>query len=221
MKLAIYDFDGTYISKQTLPLMYKLWKEKHLNDTAYKKIWYGFIWRYVLYKLKIFGWNKRKINPYTMRKTADLFRSISRETLDQFIIDNYHNVQAYIFQPMKEQIKVDKAAGYHIVLLSGNLDIILKPFKKDGFDTIIGSSSQENGEILPSEKIQILIEEDKKKALLEHFKDADFKNSKAYADNGYDIPILELVGKAYAVNPDKELEKHALKNNWTIIKKDN
>ncbi|MFP4479096.1 MAG: HAD family hydrolase [Candidatus Izemoplasmatales bacterium] len=221
MKLAIYDFDGTYVSEQTLPLMYKLWKEKQLNDKAYKRIWYGFIWRYVLYKLKIFGWNKRRINPYTMRKTADLFRSIPRKKLDQFLMDNYKNLQRFIFQPMKAKIKVDKDAGYHIVLLSGNLDVILKPFKNDGFDTIIGSISEENGQILPSDKIHILIEEDKKKALLERFKDADYKNSKAYADNGYDLPILELVGKAYAVNPDKELEKHALKNNWTIIKKDN
>ncbi|QWC00353.1 haloacid dehalogenase-like hydrolase [Mycoplasmatota bacterium] len=220
MKLAIYDFDGTYVSKQTLPLMYKLWKEKHLNDKAYKKIWYGFIWRYVLYKLKVFGWTKRKINPYTMRKTADLFRSIPRDILNQFINDNYQNLQAYIFEPMRKQIQVDKDAGYHIVLLSGNLDIILKPFKKDGFDTIIGSVFEEKGEFLPSDKIHILIEGQKKKALLERFKDADYKNSKAYADNGYDIPILELVGKAYAVNPDKELEDHALKNNWNIIKKD-
>ncbi|MDA3932674.1 MAG: haloacid dehalogenase-like hydrolase [Tenericutes bacterium] len=221
MKLAIYDFDGTYVSKQTLPLMYKLWKEKHLNDKAYKRIWYGVIWRYVLYKLKIFGWTKRKINPYTMRKTADLFRSVPRETLDQFLIDHYNNLQKYIFEPMKKQILQDKANGFHIVLLSGNLDIILKPFKNDGFDTIIGSVSEENGQILPSDKIHILIEDEKKKALIERFKDADYKNSKAYADNGYDIPILELVGDAYAVNPDKELEKHAIKNNWNIVKKDN
>ena len=221
MKLAIYDFDGTYVSKQTLPILYKLWKDKQLNDRVYKKIWCGFIVRYILYKLKIFGWNKRRINPYTMRKTADLFASISKEQLDLFLIDNYHNLQNYVFEPLRKQMIQDKEDGYHIVLLSGNLDIILEPFKKDGFDTIIGTKSKKNNHLLSSNEIEVIIEDGKKQMILETFPNADLKASKAYADNGYDIPILDLVGTAYAVNPDKELEKYALKNNWKIIKKDN
>ena len=221
MKLAIYDFDGTYVSKQTLPILYKLWKDKQLNDRVYKKIWRGFIVRYILYKLKIFGWNKRRINPYTMRKTADLFASISKEQLDLFLIDNYHNLQNYVFEPLRKQIIQDKKDGYHIVLLSGNLDIILEPFKKDGFDTIIGTKAEKNNHLLSSNEIEVIIEDGKKQMILETFPNADLKASKAYADNGYDIPILDLVGTAYAVNPDKELEKYALKNNWKIIKKDN
>ncbi|MGE4572503.1 MAG: HAD family hydrolase [Candidatus Izemoplasmatales bacterium] len=218
MKLAIYDFDGTYVSKQTLPLLYKLWKKKKLNKAMYKKIWYGFVWRYILYKLKIFGWDKRRINPYTMRKTADLFRSISRESLDQFLIDHYHNIQSVVFHPLKTQIQEDKKNGFHIVLLSGNLDIILQAFKNDGFDTIIGSKSMKNGEILSSKDIEVIIEDKKREMILKHFPQADLKASKAYADNGYDIPVLEMVGNAFAVNPDKELEKHAIKNNWIIIR---
>jgi phosphoserine phosphatase len=220
MKLAIYDFDGTYVSKQTLPLLYRLWKKKGLNDKVYKKIWRGFIWRYVLYKLKIFGWNKRRINPYTMRKTADLLGSISREKLNRFLNDYYQFLQAYIFKPLKEQLLIDKEQGYHTVLLSGNLDIILQPFKEEGFDTIIGSQSTLDGQLLGSDDIHILIEGDKKARLLEVFPHADYDQSKAYADNGYDLPILQLVGHAYAVNPDKELETYAKTYGFEVIKKE-
>lgn len=220
MKLAIYDFDGTYVSKQTLPLLYRLWKSKGLNDKVYKKIWRGFILRYILYKLKIFGWNKRRMNPYTMRKTADLLASIPSDKRTQFLNDYYIFLQDYIFKPLKKQLLLDKEQGYHTVLLSGNLDIILQPFKQEGFDTIIGSQSTLNDEILPSHKIHILIEDDKKNRLLQVFPDADYKASKAYADNGYDLPILEMVGQAYAINPDKELESYAKVYGFEIIKKE-
>lgn len=218
MKLAIYDFDGTYISKQTLPLMYKLWRKQKLNNKVHRKVWSHILWRYLLYKLKIFGWDKRRINPYSMQQTASLFQSVSSDVLQAFLLDNYHNLQAYIFQPIKEQLKKDKEAGYHTVLLSGNLDIILHPFKEDGFDTIIGSQSYKNNKLLSSNEVEILIEDKKRETILEMFPKANLKESKAYADNGYDIAILEIVGEPCAVNPDKELEKHALKHHWKIIK---
>lgn len=217
MKLAIYDFDGTYVSKQTLPLLYKLWKKKHLNDKAYKKIWRGFLWRYMLYKLKIFGWDKRRINPYTMRKTADLFASIPKEKLDLFLSEYYIYLQDYVNEKLKKQLTEDIEKGYHPVLLSGNLDIILEPFKNDGFKTIIGTKSLKNNQILKSDKVKILIEDKKLKALQRAFPDANYRKSKAYADNGYDLPVLKTVGKAIAVNPDKELRAYALENQWKII----
>lgn len=217
MKLAIYDFDGTYVSKQTLPLLYKLWKSKGLNLKTYRKIWRRFMWRFALYKLKVFGWDKRRMHPYTMRQTADLFKSIDRLALDQFLNDYYIFLQDYVFQDLKAQLKKDKEQGYHTVLLSGNLDIILKPFKQDGFDTIIGTLSEKNNQILAPDQIEILIEDKKKEALVAKFPHADFLASKAYADNGYDLPVLTLVGHAYAVKPDKELRDYAIKHDFEII----
>ncbi len=37
MKLVIYDFDGTYVNVQTVPHLFKLFKEKKYNQKAYKK----------------------------------------------------------------------------------------------------------------------------------------------------------------------------------------
>jgi phosphoserine phosphatase len=219
MKLAIYDFDGTYILKQTLPLLYKLWINKHLNDRLGKRLWRHILWRYFLYKLKIFGWNKRRFNPYAMRITADLFRSIPREQLDQFLMDNYQSLQNHVFEPIKEQLEKDRLEGFHTILLSGNLDIILKPFKSDGFDDLIGSISEKNHQILPSNEIEILIEDKKKEMILKKFPNADLSQSKAYADNGYDLPVLKMVGHPVAVNPDKELFQYATMHHFQIIKK--
>lgn len=46
MKLAIYDFDGTYVLKQTLPYLFKLWKRERINNKSYNKYWLRIMWRY-------------------------------------------------------------------------------------------------------------------------------------------------------------------------------
>jgi phosphoserine phosphatase len=152
-----------------------------------------------------------------MELTADLFRSVEREVLDRFLMDNYNQLQRYIPEAMKEQLQTDRANGYHTVLLSGNLNLILEPFRNDGFDTIIGTIIEKDGRLLSSKEVQIIIEEGKRQTILERFKDADFKASKAYADSHYDYPILELVGHPVAVNPDQQLRDLATTNNWEIM----
>ena len=221
MKLAIYDFDGTYVSKQTLPILYQLWKEKKLNPKVRNKIWRHVVIRYILYKLKLFGWTKRKFNPYSMKKTMNLFQSVSRDELSQFLDDYHQYLQKYIPIRMKNQLIKDKEDGYFTILLSGNLDIILEPFKKDGFDAIHGSKATKNQELLQPDDIEIYIEDKKRDVILKKYPEADLSQSKAYADNGYDIALMEIVSHPVAVNPDKELEKHAIKHNWKIIKNDN
>ena len=39
----------------------------------------------------------------------------------------------------------------------------------------------------------------------------------AYSDSSNDIPLLEAVGTAYAVNPDKKLATHAALRGWQVI----
>jgi len=45
----------------------------------------------------------------------------------------------------------------------------------------------------------------------------DLKKSFAYSDSINDLPMLMTVGKPYAVNPERELQRIALKNNWPIL----
>ena len=39
----------------------------------------------------------------------------------------------------------------------------------------------------------------------------------AYSDSSTDIPMLEIVGHPYAVNPDRELRKVAAANEWPVL----
>ena len=45
----------------------------------------------------------------------------------------------------------------------------------------------------------------------------DLERSFAYSDSATDVPMLEAVGHAYAVNPDKELRKAAREHGWPVL----
>jgi len=217
MKLAIYDFDGTYVDIQTLPFLFDLWREKHLNDLAIKKIWKKIMRRFLLHKLHLFGWNKARFRANAMALTADLFNSVDRKVLDDFLEEFHQRIQTHISETIKELLKTDKEAGYHTVLLSGNYDIILKPFLKDGFDSVIGTEIEKDSGLKTSQEVKIIINQGKQDMIHQHYPDSDYDASKAYADSGYDLPIFELVGHPIAVNPDAELKKIAEDRNYEII----
>lgn len=216
MKLAIYDFDGTYIKIQTLPFLYKLWKEKKINNQAYRKYWGRIMRRYLLNKLNLFGWDKVKFRRYAMAVSADLFRSIEYSDLENFLEEFYVSIAPYISTTMKEQLQKDIEDGYETVLLSGNFTIILKPFLQEGFHHVLGTKILEQNALLSSSEVDIIMHQKKSDLIQENFPDADLSKSKAYADSGYDSPILYLVGHPVVVNPDAALLELAKKNNWEI-----
>jgi len=48
-------------------------------------------------------------------------------------------------------------------------------------------------------------------------RDIDLNESFAYSDSETDIPMLESVGHAYAVNADRQLAKAAHESQWPIL----
>ncbi|MBN2877589.1 MAG: haloacid dehalogenase-like hydrolase [Bacilli bacterium] len=217
MKLAIYDFDGTYVEIQTLTFLYKLWKKEHINDKAHRKIWRTIMRRYLFHKFNLFGWNKQTFRANAMELTADLFLSIDREALSDFLQSFYENIRPFISKAMKSQLRKDHEEGFHTVLLSGNYDLILKPFLVEGFDTVIGTVVETENGLLSSTEVEIIINQKKQEMIKEHFPEADYSASKAYADSDYDLPIFELVGHPICVNPDAELREIAVQRGYTIL----
>lgn len=216
MKLAIYDFDGTYIHAQTVPLLFKLWKSLHINDAVHRKLWTKITRWYILHKLHL-KWDKETFRKHAMALTLDLLHSVDEKTMKGFIKRFYEHTETYINQDLKHQLKKDSELGYTTVLLSGSFDIMLEPFKQDGFHHVIGTQTKVNGIKLHANNVDIIINEKKVDAVKKMFKQADFKQSKAYADSYYDIALLASVGQPIAYHPDKRLRAHAILHQWEII----
>jgi HAD superfamily phosphoserine phosphatase-like hydrolase len=217
MKLAIYDFDGTYVDVQTVPFLFKLWKEQGKDEKIFKALYKKLKTWYILHKLKI-GWNHETFRKNAMALTIDLLHSLDEEDRDKFLNDLYLKMQAHINQDLKEQLKKDKEEGYHTILLSGSFDIMLTPFLNEGFDDVIGTVSRKNGELLSYETVEIIIRDKKVEAIKNKYPKADLSESKAYADSYYDLPLLLKVKDGIAYHPDKKLLKYAQIHDLKIYK---
>lgn len=217
MKLAIYDFDGTYLKSESLRTVYSFWKEQGLVNKQYKKTWRTIQRRYIYNRLHLFGWSKPRFRANAMALTADLFRSVEKDVLDDFIIKLYNHFQSSINSQMKKQLKEDIKAGFYTVLLSGNFNILIEPFINEGFNEVIGTNVLKNNEIIEAKDVEIIISDIKAQVIRSKFPNADYENSKAYTDSYYDLPILELVGNPICVNPDVELTEIAKARKYEIF----
>lgn len=216
MKLAIYDFDGTYVSVQTVPHVFKLWKQLKYDMKVYKMHWKTIKRWYILHKLKI-GWNKETFRKNAMAKTIDLLHHLDDVQLKHFMHQLYESLKPHINKDMKEQLQKDKQDGYFTILLSGSFDIMIEPFLNEGFDEVIGTKSKNNMGRLNSKTVQIMIKDQKLKAMVDRFHGDMIEYSKAYADSYYDLPLLKYVDDGQCYHPDQALRSSCQINQLNII----
>ena len=114
-----------------------------------------------------------------------------------------------------------KRKGYYLLAISQSpktvLDFVCARY---GFDKVygrifeIGASDKFTGNIqdlhIISNKANIVKRAVEKEELT-------FKGSIAVGDTEDDIPMLELVGRAIAFNPNQKLYKHAKRMGWEIV----
>ena len=217
MKLAIYDFDGTYVNVQTVPHLFKLFIEKGYNKKAFQKHWNTIKGWYILHKLKL-KWDKETFRKNAMAKTIDLLNVLDQETLLSFMDALYESLKPLIQEDLRNQLIQDKKDGYCCVLLSGSFDVMLAPFLKEGFDEVIGTTSTKDSTRLSSKEVEIIIKDKKVEALKQRFNNETIEHSKAYADSYYDFPVLQYVDEGICYHPDALLEQSCTLNGLTIIK---
>ena len=216
MNIAIYDFDGTYVNVQTVPHVFKLWKQLGYDLNVYKKHWSKIVRWYLLHKLKI-GWNKETFRKNAMALTIDLLHHLNDVELKNFMEELYQSLKPVISSDLKKQLQEDKKKGYYTILLSGSFDIMLEPFLKEGFDEVIGTESKKNGKRLNSKSVEIIIRDKKLGAFIDRFGTTQTTHTKAYADSYYDLPLRLHVKKGISYHPDKKLKDACNINKLHII----
>jgi len=118
-------------------------------------------------------------------------------------------------------IKRAKAAGHRIVLISGSPDFLLQRLgKMVEADDIIGNrlhikDGYATGKLMPPivagpEKARIIRDHAKKHGF-------DLDNCASYSDSMSDVPMLSVVGRPCAVNPDFRLRAMAKTHRWPIL----
>lgn len=194
IKIALFDVDKTLIHGDSMfdLLIYTIKKKPYL--VFYLPILFI---KLLAYKTKIIDITKAK---------ESMFYPLNYLYEDE-LKDFYNTIlKPKIYKDALAKIKELKSKGYYILLISASPECYLKYFKDDDFaDNVIGTKLEfMNNKFINKisgfnckgeEKVSRI-----NKFLEEHNLIIDKDNSIAYSDSLSDVPMFNLVNKAYLIN---------------------
>jgi HAD superfamily hydrolase (TIGR01490 family) len=139
--------------------------------------------------------------------------------LSDEVFDNV--LRPALYKDAVSLVKRTKLSGMRVVLLSGSPDFLLGRLGKMlDADDIIGNRLQfkdgrATGRLMPP----IVAGPEKAKIIKDHAKQHgfDLDDCAAYSDSMSDVPMLSVVGRPAAVNPDFRLRAMAKTHRWPIL----
>ncbi|MFH0987660.1 MAG: HAD family hydrolase [Patescibacteria group bacterium] len=221
-KAAFFDLDGTLIDAHVWVGMIKY--SLNFKQNIFEALWY-FLYHMALTPL----WLLRIISKeeYYKRWGKDLPQMIKNIKISEGEKTFRWLSQDYLLPNLNKKVysklESHKKEGFLTILTSGSLENLLKivtDYLEN--DLAVGTELEIiNGKFTGKIVEPLCFGEgkiEKLKSFLEKKNlDIDFKESFAYSDSIFDLPLLELVGHPVAVNPDKDLLKIAKRKNWQIV----
>lgn len=216
VRVAFYDFDGTLASGTIVHrYAYFAGRQGSRADALRRRA-------KLLLKLPLFvGMNRvsrRWFNEVFFRE----YRGFSQPVLAQLgrrLLDE--QVRQSIYPAARAAMAADRANGYRLVLLSGEIDLALRPVAEElCFDDLICNRLVFRDGVASGEVIAPLLAEQEKATAIRQYCQSHgvaTATARAYSDSLSDLPMLEAVGQPFAVNPEDRLRKVALARGWPVI----
>ncbi len=145
-----------------------------------------------------------------------------QDRLMEFAADHFETVlKPNIYPGAYELVETSKKRNIRQVLISGNLDIMVRPLAEHlGFDDMITNrlefkKGKATGKLIPP----VLAGANKARFIQEYARahDIDLLQSYGYSDSYSDYPMLAVLGKPAAVNPDFRLRRAARSFDWPVL----
>jgi HAD superfamily hydrolase (TIGR01490 family) len=215
-KAAFYDVDGTLVRTNIVhAYAYYAMNRGSLRGIALRTL--GTVASIPLFKGMDLV-NRKAFNELFYRYYAGL----SEDRLVTLAEDLFEDVlRKAIFPQAKDLIEEARRSGCRIVLVSGALDFTLRPLARHfGADDLIANKMQFVGGVATGRVIPPIIEGANKANVIRDYcvrEKLALDLSHAYSDSGSDYPMLAVVGRPTAVNPDLRLRSLARAYNWPIL----
>ena len=212
MPIAFVDIDGTIIrgtSCETLFIPYLMGKGKLGLRQFFHFAWFA-LRHFPKYGFKVYKRDKAYLTGLPSLETGQLALEFIKN-----ILPGHFN------RDLLTELERRRTAGDELVLLSGAPEFLAEPLgKKLGIVNVIAcrvpsldglytSGDPEQHPYGPS-KLALALEYCRKRGV-------PIQQTTAYADKYSDLPLLEKVGTAVAVTPDRKLRKKAERKGWRII----
>ena len=143
------------------------------------------------------------------------------ETVKEIVGETLHHVvDPIVYDEAVSLMEEHHAAGRDVVVVSASGTEVVEPIGALlGADIVIASRLEEVDGKYTGNIDYYAYADEKARAIVElaEQRGYDLERSYAYSDSVTDVPMLEAVGHAHAVNPDKELRKAAAAHGWPIL----
>lgn len=156
-----------------------------------------------------------------MEQVAGMAAGLERARLQEVIADALATaIEPTVYAEALELIEAHHRAGHDVVIVSASITEMVEPVARlVGADRWVGTQMEVDADgrftghvthaVLSSNKVDALRADATAHGI-------DLSASWAYSDSVSDLPMLQAVGHPVAVNPDKDLRRHALAQGWLV-----
>jgi HAD superfamily hydrolase (TIGR01490 family) len=157
-------------------------------------------------------------------QTADSAMSVLRGVRVELMLEIAEDAWEEVFKPLVYREALDRAIahqerGESVWVASAALHEVVQAISdRLGFAGAIASRAESRDGVYTGRLERRLYGQEKAAAVgdLALAEGIDLGSSTAYSDSHSDVPLLEAVGRAVAVNPDRELRRIARERAWAI-----
>ncbi|MBI2285275.1 HAD family phosphatase [Candidatus Saccharibacteria bacterium] len=212
---AVFDIDGTLIR----------WQLYHAVADALAKGGHASPEIYQAMRDARMTWKRRA--------DADAFKAYEEKVifayekaLQKMNFSQFGKIAEQVFDEYKEQVYTYtrgliselKGKGYVLLAISGSpVEIVEHVVKFWGFDDFLGTVYARKGNGFSGKKIVHAFDKARALKSMVDRHGLDLKASVGVGDTKSDIPMLKMVEKPIAFNPDRDLFEHAKKQGWKVV----
>jgi HAD superfamily hydrolase (TIGR01490 family) len=216
VRAAFFDLDKTVIAKSSLVA---LGPEFHARGMLRRRtLAWGVISQMLFLRFGADEEKLTKIRESVLKVTkgwdADEIRELVAESITELI-------EPLIYAEALELIDHHLSQGDEVWLVSMSPTEIVEPFAELlGITGAIASKAKIDAQGKFTGEMEFFAQGENKAVAIRELaqkRGIDLAESFSYSDSATDIPMLGVVGHAFAVNPDKELSKVAHEKEWPIL----
>ncbi len=150
------------------------------------------------------------------------YAGIFKDRLLEFAEEHFEQVlKPNIFPGTYELVDNARKKGLRQVIISGSLDIMVRPLARHlGIEDIITNRLEFEDEVATGQLIKPIVAGAHKARIIQQYAQdhsIDLLESYGFSDSFSDYSMLSVVGRPAVVNPDRKLRRSAEELNWPIL----
>lgn len=215
-RAAFYDMDGTLVSTNLVhSYMFLARNEASLSRSVLKTV-------AGLAKLPAFlvadQLSRALFNELLYAGYAGAYQDRLLELAEEHFEDV---LKPNIFPGVYELVQSAQKKGLRQVIVSGSLDVLVTPLARHlGIDDVVTNRLEFKDGVATGKLVKPVVAGAVKARLLQEYArafDVDLLESYAFSDSYSDYPMLAVVGRPAAVNPDRKLRRAASELEWPVL----